>query len=165
MIEVPRGRVRRFYLSGGIAHDPDANVWRKELIAALPMYEFWNPLEREREVVTGDDLARKFRQWRYEADAGGKLGLKQLRKVMLKSIIPLDLEGVEWADAIICRVKRGVRMYGSICEIYDAKMIQIKPVYLITDLKYAEMNAWEIALADEIWFSMEEAIEELGAIG
>jgi hypothetical protein len=152
----------KFYLGGGVSHDADAKDWRQDLITALPMHEFWNPLAKELEVVSGADLAERFRQVKHEADVGYTTGLQWLRRTMLDHIIPLDIEGVTWADAIICRVKSGVRMYGSICEIYEAKWIQRKQVFLITDLRYTEMNAWEIALADTIWFSMDEAIEALG---
>ena len=151
----------RIYQAGAISHDPDANDWRREMIAALPEHEFWNPLEKEQKVVAGGDLVATFRNWKAGADAGDSTVLKALCEIMLKQIIPLDLKGVAWADVLVCRVKRDKRMWGSICEIYEAKLKQSKPVYLITDLKYIEMNAWEIALADEIWFSEEDGITAL----
>jgi hypothetical protein len=150
----------RIYQCGGISHDPNANDWRVEMAEALPMHEFWNPLTEER-AIGGRDLGTRFQRMKRFADSGSTLGLKALRRIMLEQIIPLDLDGVKWADVLICRVKRDVRLWGSVCEIYEAKIIQGKPVCLITDLKYIEMNAWEIALADEIWFSMDEAVEAL----
>ncbi len=150
----------KIYLCGAISHDPDANGWRRKMIRELLEHEFWNPLEKERDIMDSDDLVERFRTVKQHADLGSPIGLNGLRRIMLEQIIPLDIEGVTWADVLVCRVKRDKRMWGSICEIYEAYK-QNKPVYLITDLKYIEMNAWEIALADEIWFSEKDGITGL----
>lgn len=144
-----------------MGRDSDANGWRLKMIDALPEHEFWNPIEKERPLYPGEDLMERLKIMKADGDLGGMVGLSALRRIMLEQIIPLDVEGVTWADALVCRVKRDIRMFGSICEIYEAKRVQNKPVYLISDYKYSEMNSWEIALADKIWCTLKGGITGL----
>ena len=144
----------KFYLAGAVAHDPQGSQWRERIMAEVPHHEFINPIADE----TGEANYRVIlNQLRQQADKGDLAAVERLRCIMHEKVIPKDIKGVDECDALICYVKKGKRVFGSVCEIYIA-VSQGKLIYLISELSFAEMNNWEIALSDRIFRSVDDAI-------
>jgi len=152
-----------FYLAGPICHDENGNDWRERLIRELPQIRFFNPLEDGVEGEIGD-YREPLNALRARAENGDLLALDELRRVMRELIIPSDLSGISRCKrGLICYVKAGKRAWGSICEIYEAKVKQKKSVFLVSELPYTKMNNWEIGLSDTVFHSLDSLINSARA--
>lgn len=140
------------YLAGAICHDIDCDVWRKRIEAELPEFEWFNPL-------TYHDYSKWSVDRRLRADSGDKVALQEIKNVAMDIVIPGDLQGLATCDFLVCLVKRDVRIYGAVCEVFQMKYHLNRPVLLISELSYSEMNGWEIGLSDEIFHSLDEFVE------
>ncbi len=148
----------KIYLAGAMSGDPKCREWRDYLTAQLPSHNMWNPLN----VLFEDSHFRQqYYAARNTANCGDMHALNRFRDMVRNVIIPADLEGLLWCDALVCYMKRDIRLFGAICEISEVKMNLGKPVYLISDFAYSEMSSWEIGLSDEIFRNIDEAVEFL----
>jgi hypothetical protein len=146
-----------FYLAGAVCHDPDGIEWREKVEKALPMFSFYNPL-REEKKATKENVRALLESLRIEADTGDIVALENLKGLMWDIVIPNDMAGVTSAKALIAYIKKGVRACGTFIEMYEAFIMQGKPVYLISELSYTEMNNWEIAISSIIFRSVDELV-------
>ena len=146
-----------FYLAGSIAHDSEAMIWRNNIESCLSYFTFYNPLKEERKI-TGVDLPARFKEIKQFADQGHIQKLDELKSDMWEIVIPNDISGITQSNALIVNIKRDNRICGTFIEMYEAFVIQSKPVYVISELKYSEMTNWEIALSSIIFHSFDELI-------
>jgi len=151
----------KIYQCGAVTHDKHAEGWRIYLADKCPRHQFWNPIDREREFFETDPM-ELLTQLRWKA-TGSQEPLDEIRRIMREIIIPNDMKGLNWADMMVLYVKKDVRLWGSICEAYEMKQ-QGKPVYIISELSYDQMNHWEIGIADDIWFGLDTAVNKLNAM-
>lgn len=146
-----------FYLAGAVAHDQNAMEWRKQVEIALPQFRFYNPLEHE-EKVAGATLRDSLAFHRQQADAGNRKALEDHRHLMYEHVIPNDIQGLGISNGLIAYIKRDQRICGTFIEMYEMFLLQGKPVFLVSELSYAEMTNWEIALSSIIFKSVDELI-------
>ena len=146
-----------FYLAGAVAHDVNAMEWRKQVEAALPEFTFYNPLEHE-EKAAGGVLRDSLEVYRQQADAGNRKALEAHKHMMYEYVIPNDIQGLGQSNALIAYIKRDKRICGTFIEMYEMFLLQGKPVFLISELSYVEMNNWEIALSSIIFQSVYDLI-------
>jgi len=149
----------KFYLTGAITHDEDANGWRQSVIDSVPKHEFINPMVENIDVEWQKDLngLRAHADVCKAAFNQYEIALDRIRRIMRLRFMPRDFQWLDDCGGIICYVKRGTRIYGSACEMQRARD-QDKVVILVSELSFAEMNDWEIGLTDMVFTKLSDMV-------
>jgi len=153
----------KFYLTGAITHDEDANGWRQYTINSAPNHEFINPMAEDMDAKWQDTLndLRIHADGCKEAFSQYEIALDRIRRIMRERFMPRDFQWIDECGGVICYVKRGSRIYGSACEMQRARD-QGKVVILVSELSFVEMNDWEIGLTDMIFPELCDMVTWLG---
>jgi len=147
--------MKSIYLEGPLAHAPDGHEWRELFEEKLgDRYNVINPLK------SVGDFRKVLNHLRdgYEYDLADQMKFAELMRV----VIDEDLADVERADIEVAYIPKEPRAFGTICGLfYFKKVLRKAPSVLITDRTFPELNNWELALADHVVRSFDDAISLL----
>jgi len=121
------------YLAGPIAHDDNCQEWRDKIIESCPSMDWYDPLTSGK---GHGDYKDRLTEIKKDLDNGDSSEFKVLREIVNEKIIPDDITAISNCDFLVAYIKKGIRVWGTICEIFYMKCILKKEVFLITELSF-----------------------------
>ncbi len=154
---------KAIYLEGPLTHatDDEAYGWREKFETELSdKYILINPLK------SVGDFRQELKKRRAELNANwpDKEAHLKFKKFMNECVINPDLADIVKTNIEVAYIPKNIPSFGTICGFFDYKKILGKsPAILITGEKKTiiDCNNWEVGLADEIFYTVDDAIDYL----
>jgi hypothetical protein len=160
---------KAIYLEGPLAHatDDEAYGWREKFETELSdKYILINPLK------SVGDFRQELNKLRQELNANwpDKEAHLKFKKLMNECVINPDLADIVKTDIEVAYIPKNIPSFGTICGFFYFKKVLKKSLAILITGKdedknknktIIDCNNWEVGLADEIFYTFDDAIEYL----